>query len=197
MRLPLLLLLRCALGGSGGGESDRKSIVLMDCDPPAQHKWADYCYEAPRCPNCPSEMAQANRSEFCDGPDCRDASYPAPCGPPTRRDFIACSGRRLVEVHSQYGMRGILSLRGLWINKGCHLPNCTRSALPPNWAEELGAGLDELRPAFANGSLAGVWLGDELASDGVPVLNLSSVASLVKERLKGVCSTLLRHARSV
>eukprot|EP01050_Picozoa_sp_SAG11_P038118 SAG11_NODE_15396_length_579_cov_1.818750_2_plen_39_part_01 len=39
--------------------------------------------------------------------------------------------------------------------------------------------MEVLRPAFANGSIEGVSLGDELAADGVPVSNLSSVASFI------------------
>ena len=65
--------------------------------------------------------------------------------------------------------------------------NCSAygQALAPDFAATLGPALMKLKPAFANGSIAGISLGDELCADGVPVSNLSTVAVFIKEQLAG------------
>jgi hypothetical protein len=115
------------------------------------------------------------------------------------KGWVLCAGQRLVSVHTEWGMPGLLSLGDLW-NKPCDVPhtcgcpgtppgstNCSAygKALDDDFAASLGPALAALKPAFANGSIAGISLGDELCADGVPVSNLSTVASFIKQQLVG------------
>ena len=203
-------------------QHNKRHLVMMDCDPPAQAGWTTLCMQedadTPVRPgmesNCSAERTNNNQ-------------------------WLQCAGERLVRVHTTWGMPGLLrykrrpppypralphaasccccllttltmdddfwlsaqpfSLGDLW-DKPCDNPNtCTCPGTPPtmknctpyapalsdDWAMWLSGELDALRPAFMNGSIAGIALGDELCADGVPVSNLSSVASFIKRELQG------------
>jgi hypothetical protein len=77
----------------------------------------------------------------------------------------------------------MLSLGDMWSKSQCHQENCTASGLGSGWDMWLAGQLAALKPAFYNGSIAVISLGDELASDGVPCENISAVASFIKDQL--------------
>ena len=81
---------------------------------------------------------------------------------------------RLVAVHAQWGMPGVVSLSDvLWLHSPCCYVPPKPGGPKPGWEHGLGAALAVLRPAFANRSLAGIFLGDELeavSAPGVPSL---------------------------
>jgi hypothetical protein len=166
------------------GGPDKRRLLFMDCDPPAQRGWASTC----------SQEDVAVTAEPGLNSSCSAMEQENP-------DWIVCAGERLVAVHKTWGMPGLLSIGSLW-GKPCDTPKTCgcpaapgtttpapcgpyAAALPANWGQTLGKALKALRPAFLNGSIEGVALGDELAADGVPVSNLSSVATFIKTALAG------------
>ena len=82
----------------------------------------------------------------------------------------------------------MLSLGDMWSKSQCHRWNCTHPGIGPDRLHWLGGQLAKIKPAFYNGSIAGISLGDELASDGVPCENISAVAAFIKAQLPGETS---------
>ena len=106
---------------------------------------------------------------------------------------------QLVASHRQHGTRGFLHLglvtgsagKRIW-NVSCEQGACDKgtgcgfdsSGLLPGWEGALRSALDAAGPAMANGSIAGVFLGDELASTvHIPATNVSAVATAAKARI--------------
>ena len=106
---------------------------------------------------------------------------------------------QLVASHRVHGTRGFLHLglvagsagSQIW-NISCEQGACDKgtgcgfdsSGLLPGWEDVLSKALDAAGPAMANGSIAGVFLGDELASTvHIPHTNVSAVAIAAKAGL--------------
>ncbi len=111
---------------------------------------------------------------------------------------------QLVASHRQHGTRGFLHIglvagsvgSQIW-NVSCEQGACNEgtgcgfdsSGLLPGWEGALRSTLDAAGPAMANGSITGVFLGDELASTvHIPYSNISAVATAAKAGMAKWCS---------
>ena len=66
-----------------------------------------------------------------------------------------------------------------------HLPdlkwrNQNETGLKPHWRESLSAGLAQAEPYLRSGVLTGIFMGDELATQGIPFENITSVADAIQ-----------------
>jgi hypothetical protein len=164
--------------GLGAGPPQHQHLLMMDCEPSTQSNWTSWCFG----------------QEFLEGVHpCRKL--------PTMQQQIVCHGERLVAVHRQTasptepGMPGVISLNDvLWLHSPCCYVPPKPGGPKPGWQAALGGALTTLRPAFANGSLAGIFIGDELDSAGVSVANISAVASLIKRTLAGTDAWVATNA---
>lgn len=170
----LAILLCCSFAATRSQLTAKRYLGFMDCDPPKQRNWTSFCFQEDVVPSPPDGPAGPGLNSTC--------SASSTGG---NKDWLRCAGERLVTVHRRWGMPGMLSLEDMWSKSGCFYWNCTASALAPDWDTWLGGQLAALKPAFYNGSIIGVSLGDELASDGVPCENISAVASFIKQQLNG------------
>ena len=152
----------------------RRHLTFADCDPPNQQGWASLCMQEDVVSSPPTGSAGPGLNSSCSGSHLDN---------PT--DWASCAGQRLVTVHRRWGMPGMLSLGDMWSKSQCHRWNCTHPGIGPDSLHWLGGQLAKIKPAFYNGSIAGVSLGDELASDGVPCENISAVAAFIKAQLPG------------
>jgi hypothetical protein len=163
MAMTLLLLLASA-ASRGATAAPPRRLLFMDCDPPSQRGWASTCAQEDVAVTAEPGLNSTCSAYYEENPD-----------------WIVCAGERLVSVHKRWGMPGLLSIGSLW-SKPCNSPktcgcpaapgtttqppcNPYGPALPPDWDQRLGTALRTLRPAFQNGSIEGVALGDELAGE--------------------------------
>jgi hypothetical protein len=129
------------------------------------------------------------------GSGCEPGSEPNATGANT---VFSLHSTELVVSHRRYGTRGFLDLgrggavrhrgvgRQIW-NVSCGQGSCNgagpgcgfdSSGLLHGWEASLTAALDAAGPVFANDSIIGVFLGDELSSSvNIPWWNVSAVAS--------------------
>lgn len=99
----------------------------------------------------------------------------------------------LVAGYSMYKRPGLLSIDHIWARRPswpeqCYqnataLPSCPVGGLVPGWDKALSKQLALASNYFKNGTLKGVFLGDELVSHGVPVSAQRAAAELVKRTL--------------
>lgn len=146
-------------------------------------------------------VIQASRST---GSDC-DLTLPlvswfGACEPEAGANTVfSVDPATLVASHRRYGTRGFLHIglvagsvgSRIW-NISCELGACDKgtgcgfdsSGLLQGWEGALQGALDMAGPALANGSIAGVFLGDELASTvHIPHTNITAVAIAAKARM--------------
>ena len=176
---PALAATAVAAAAAPNGSTSRMQLLFYDCAPSAQAGWASLCFQ------------HQEDLVYAGAPAARQAGFLVNCSASRGNNpgggWIECAGRQLAAVHRQYRLPGLLNLFDFFTkNEGCYHWNCTRTALAPTWKADLGSALDTLRPCFRNGSITGISLGDEMAAGGVPVSNLSAVASFIKERLQEI-----------
>lgn len=70
---------------------------------------------------------------------------------------------------------------GVWQVPALKWRNQNATGLTPNWRHALQNVLARVAPYLRAGKISGIFLGDELATKGVPVTNISSVARLIKQ----------------
>ena len=94
----------------------------------------------------------------------------------------------LHKLWSQYNLTGFLSIQrtaGVWTKyPGYNATSVTKSGLQEGWEQNLSRVLDAAEPYLRDGSLLGIFLGDELCCGGVPFENYTAVAQAVKKRLQ-------------
>jgi hypothetical protein len=61
------------------------------------------------------------------------------------------------------------------------------SGLHPGWETTLASVIETAGPFLANGTVSGLFLGDELCCSGVPFANLTNVADFAKARMQPFC----------
>lgn len=91
----------------------------------------------------------------------------------------------LVNAHTEYGMRGFLSIQksDIWRTVASGHRNQNESGLQDGWMTSLKSVLTTAEPYLRSGVLAGIFLGDERCCSGIPFTNVSAVADAVKRFL--------------
>jgi hypothetical protein len=94
----------------------------------------------------------------------------------------------LTEIHERFhpnkpGLFLSMQTWGVW-----HLPalkwrNQNETGLKLHWRDSLNAGLAEAEPHLRSGVLSGIFLGDELGTQGIPFANITSVADVIHKTL--------------
>ena len=100
-------------------------------------------------------------------------------------------GRR-ADSWDRYRRRGLLHVSG-WARypdwpTHCHENasyGCPVGGLTPDWQAVVGRELDWAMPLIRNGTIAGLFLGDEPCCMGVPVWALETVAAFCKKKTAG------------
>lgn len=97
----------------------------------------------------------------------------------------------LVEAHRKYGGQGFLSIQhsGIWSIPKALWHNQNETGLQPDWHQTLSRILSNAAPLLTSGELSGFFLGDELATRGVPVENVTNVAAAIKSHLRALNNT--------
>ena len=92
----------------------------------------------------------------------------------------------LVDAQNTYnGSKCFLSIqrKGIWKVPASKWRNVNETGLEEDWELALSTVIDEAASHFHSGAISGFFLGDELASRGVPVKNITAVAAAIKSTL--------------
>ena len=96
------------------------------------------------------------------------------------------------DAWTRYRRHGLLHVSG-WARRPTWPPHCHRNAsydcpvggLTPTWKATVEHQLDEAMPLIKNGTIKGLFLGDEPCCMGVPVWALEAVAAFCKGKTAG------------
>ena len=79
--------------------------------------------------------------------------------------------------YAEHGLATFVDIAGIWSG---------RSGLISDWQPTVTALIDATVPHFASGAVTGIFMGDEITCDGVPVSNLTAAANFIKASLRRV-----------